>query len=307
MTVWRIKLNSGRDEEDGGVVDWDEAKAHCRSAGVVGVGWGLSKLKHHSRLDRVLDAWGKRPEGLAGVNTIARLANDVADADLMWTRDSLGRYWLCQITGSWRYDKSPESVRLDLYNVRPARWLESPFRDYEVPGAVVRSFTGVGQTLRRIGDHPEAIRVTEMLWAKETDPHVLIEPMTAAQAMADILDPIDVEDVVLLYMQHQGWLLLASSRMHDTPMYEAALKQPGSGHMAVVSVKSGSSNPVPVVELAEASGPAQAFAYSTHELYTERPDKHGVIKIKTADLVGFMESHPELLPPRIARWLLPPA
>lgn len=35
MTVWRIKLNSGRPE-----VDWDEAKAYCRRVGIVGLGWG---------------------------------------------------------------------------------------------------------------------------------------------------------------------------------------------------------------------------------------------------------------------------
>jgi hypothetical protein len=42
MTVWRIKLNSQRSEEDGGSPDWDEAKEYCRKAGLVGVGWGLS-------------------------------------------------------------------------------------------------------------------------------------------------------------------------------------------------------------------------------------------------------------------------
>jgi hypothetical protein len=39
MTVWRIKLNSGRTEEEGGAVDWDEAKSYCRQVGLVGVGW----------------------------------------------------------------------------------------------------------------------------------------------------------------------------------------------------------------------------------------------------------------------------
>jgi len=38
MTVWRIKINSMRSDEDGGAPDWDEAKACCRAAGLVGVG-----------------------------------------------------------------------------------------------------------------------------------------------------------------------------------------------------------------------------------------------------------------------------
>lgn len=298
MTVWRIKLNSGRSEENGGAVDWDEAKEYCRVTGLVGVGWGLSKLRHHSRLERVLAALRER-NWPAGAATISRLANDVQVGDLMWTRDSLGRYWLCEVTGPWRFDKSPESVRLDLYNVRPARWLMTPFRDFDVPGAVVRSFTGVGQTLRRLGNHPEATRVTELLWAQGADPSVPFEPLSPAQAMADILDPIDVEDLVLLFLQSQGWVLLPSSRMHDTPMYEAALRRVGTGDVAVVSVKSGESNPVSVEALAAAARPA----YSTHGKYTAPPARHGVTAITDTELFGFMESHPELLPPRVARWL----
>ena len=207
MTVWRIKLNSTRADEDGGAPDWDEAKEYCRKAGVVGVGWGLSKLRSHARLDTVLAAWQARPGGASGVATISRLAWQVADGDLMWTRDGLGRFWLCQIVGQWRYDKSPESVHFDLYNVRPALWLKTHYRDFDVPGAVVRSFTGPGQTLRRIGDHPAAIRITEMLWDRETKGEASVHPLTAEEAIAETFDPTDIEDLVLLSMQAKGWIL----------------------------------------------------------------------------------------------------
>jgi hypothetical protein len=40
MTVWRIKINSGRKDE----VDWDEATAYCREVGVVGIGWGRPEV-----------------------------------------------------------------------------------------------------------------------------------------------------------------------------------------------------------------------------------------------------------------------
>lgn len=75
--------------------------------------------------------------------------------------------------------------------------------------------------------------------------------------------------------------------------------------MAIVSVKSGNSNPVPIEELAIAAGPATAYAYSTHGLYTATPAEHGIIAIERQELTSFMETHPELLPPRIARWLAP--
>ncbi len=142
-----------------------------------------------------------------------------------------------------------------------------------------------------------------MLWDREANPDVPHKPATPEEVLTDLLDPIDVEDVVLMLLQHQGWILLPSSRMHDTPMYEAALRHREDGHLAVVSVKSGASNPVPVADLAEAAGDAQAYAYSTHRLYSASPGECGVIEITRPQLVGFIEGHLELLPPRIARWL----
>jgi hypothetical protein len=241
--------------------------------------------------------------GKGGADRIARLANQVQDGDLMWTRDSLGRYWIGQVTGPWRYDTSPGSIRYDLYNIRPCHWLDESYRDYEVPGAVVRSFAGRALTLARIGNHPVATTVSEMIWKEATDPKVRIE-VTAEDAMTELLDPIDVEDVVLLYLQSKGWLLLPSTRMHATPMYEAALRKSGTGDLAVVSVKSGNSE-VQIPELAQAAGGATAYAYSTAARYTATPSEHGVIKLETGELVSFMAAHPELLPPRVSRWLRP--
>lgn len=299
MTVWRIKLNPTG-------IDWDEAKRYARKASIVGVGWGISGAKDGpSLLDVLAAVMVEWPDGKTGRDTIARLANQVEGGDLMWTRDTLGRFWLGQVTGPWRYDRSPGAVRFHLYNVRPCHWLDTSFRDFEVPGAVVRSFTRRALTLARIGDHPVAIRVSEWMWAKGTDPNAVIPPISAEQAMTDLLDPTDVEDVVLLYLQHKGWLLLPSTRMHDTPMYEAALRHRDTGQVAVVSVKSGSSNPVEIPELAEAAGSAQAYAYSTHGTYSAPPSEHGVIEIQRSELVSFMAAHAELLPPRVSRWLMP--
>ena len=91
--------------------------------------------------------------------------------------------------------------------------------------------------------------------------------------------------------------------MHDTPVSEAALRHKDTGQLAVVSVKSGAGNPVPVPELAKAAGGAKPYVYSTHRAYSALPREHGVIEIEREELVAFMDAHPELLPPRIGRWL----
>jgi hypothetical protein len=87
-------------------------------------------------------------------------------------------------------------------------------------------------------------------------------------------------------------------------MYEAALRR-RDGQLAVVSVKSGPSSPVPIPELAAAAadGGAQAFAYSTHARYTAPPADHEVTEIERDQLIELKAEHPGILPPRIAQWL----
>ena len=299
-TVWRIKLNSGRPG-----VDWDAAKEYCRGARIVGLGWGPDGLPDGAELATVLEAVERIP-GWAptGPKMIRRLAEQVADGDLVWTRDRLGNYWLGRIQGGWRFDASPDAYRWDLNNVRRCDWLASPLRDYEVPGAVVRNFAGTGESLRRI-KQDAARRVTEMLWARGTGEAAPGTSFAPREVLRELMDPVDVEDLVLLWLQAQGWLLLPSSRMHDTPLYEAALRHRADGRIAVVSVKSGESAPVPVRELRAAVPDAVAFAFSTHSRFTEPPESYGVVAVETHALEAFMEDRPELLPPRIAQWLRP--
>jgi hypothetical protein len=50
-------------------------------------------------------------------------------------------------------------------------------------------------------------------------------------------------------------------------------------------------------------GDAHVFVYSTHDAYVDRPEDLGATRITRADLLQFMADRPELLPPRISRWL----
>ncbi len=129
--------------------------------------------------------------------------------------------------------------------------------------------------------------------------------MDPREIITDLLDPTDAEDIALLYLQSQGWLLLPSSRMNDTPLYEAAFKHIDDGRMAVVAVKSGGKNAVPVSDVVEAVADrgAQVFVFSTHENFAGDPGELGATKISRADVAEFMASRPELLPPRITRWI----
>jgi hypothetical protein len=98
---------------------------------------------------------------------------------------------------------------------------------------------------------------------------------------------------------------MPSSRRKDTPIYEALLRHRDDGRLAVISVKSGDHNAVPVAELAAAAATdnAEAFVCSSNDAYAQPPEEHGVRAIRVRDLVEFMARRPDLLPPRVELWL----
>lgn len=299
MTVWRAKIHSERDDLEGRDDLRDAAREYCRRAGVVGVGWGRPYLTvpDGASLDKVLAEIYAKDGWKAGGDTVRRLAKDAATGDFVWTRDSLGAYWLGQINGPWRFDASEEPTRWDLNNLRPCVWLDESFRDYEVPGAVVRSFTGRTSSFARVNPNQQGgWRVTEMIWQHATDPHPVRPELDPEEIISQLLDPTDVEDIALLFLQAQGWLLLPSSRMNDTPLYEATLRHRRDGRLAVLAVKSGGSNPVPVEPVVEAveKEDAEVFVFSTHDLYEGVPEDLGATKITTKQLAAFMSERPEI-------------
>lgn len=306
-TVWRAKIHSEREDLRDDALR-DQARAYCRSAGVVGVGWGRWTLKapDGAPLDQVLDEIRGIVGWKPGGDTVRRLARAVRPGDLVWNRDSSGAYWLGRIVGPWRFDGSEEASKWDLNNVRDCEWLQCSFRDWEVPGAVVRSFTGRSSSFSRVAPADRGgWRVTELIWQQTKDPDLKPPRLDPEEVITDLLDPTDAEDLALLYLQSRGWLLLPSSRMNDTPLYEAALKRVDDGRLAVVAVKSGGQNPVPVSAVVEevAGRGAQVFVFSTHERFDGDPAGLGATKVSKAEIVEFMSARPNLLPPRIARWI----
>jgi hypothetical protein len=234
-TVWRAKIHSLR-EDFLSDAQRDDARAYCRQAGVVGIGWGRWTLKVPDGaplgdvLAEIRGIEGWKPGG----NTVRRLAENAQCGDLVWNRDSSGAYWLGRITGPWRFDGSSEASKWDLNNIRDCEWLLRSYRDWEVPGAVVRSFTGPGSSFSRVApDERGGWRVTELIWEQTKNPTAKPPTFNPEEIITELLDPTDAEDIALLYLQSRGWLLLPSSRMNDTPLYEAALKHIDDGRLAL--------------------------------------------------------------------------
>src|SRR3954453_22432752 len=88
---------------------------------------------------------------------------ELPDRTFVWTRAGDGAYHLGRIAGPWRYDDSPASREVGLHHIRPARWLDRPFGEDEVPAAVAETFARGGRNLQRT--HSDvAERRTAELW-----------------------------------------------------------------------------------------------------------------------------------------------
>jgi hypothetical protein len=105
--------------------------------------------------------------GLVGIGdgndrAIARL-RALPEGTFVWTRSTDGMYWLGRIAGPLRRDDSAAAHEVGLRWVRPARWLERPFGEDDVPAAVAATYARGGRNLQRTHDDG-AERATASLW-----------------------------------------------------------------------------------------------------------------------------------------------
>ena len=154
------------------------------------VGWGVARVPKDWDDYVALALHRYRP---GDIKTVERLVRAPAGTTV-WFRDRQGVYYLGELHGEWKYDSSAEAARLDVMNTRPCRWQRvGPALD--VPGAVVRAFTGPGPAVRRIAN--EAVRRYSEALLKGDSPGAGLTPEGIVR---DWLDDTDVEDVVALYL-----------------------------------------------------------------------------------------------------------
>jgi hypothetical protein len=153
--IYRAPMRA-RDRDD---VPVGAGARHGLARGLVAIGDALEAPP--ASLEDAIDAARARHGDKAA--RMLRAFADLPDETFVWTRDDDGGYWLGRIAGPWFYDDSPPAHEVGLHHARPARWLDRPCGDDEVPGAVAATFARGGRNLQRTHDaHAEA--QTAELW-----------------------------------------------------------------------------------------------------------------------------------------------
>jgi hypothetical protein len=297
--IWRTKMRSLKPGVDiAGQVDY------CLDSGLVGIGWCIERLQSGAPLANVLAAIREtdlRGWGLQAASTV-RLFGEVAKVgDFVWTRDLHGRFRLGRIAGDYRYDNSQKAKATDTHQVRSADWAQRPLGDLEVPGAIIRAFSGTSTSFSHMWNRGARL-YTAWLWEKLQGREPAPLNFSPAEVLEQ-LEPYDLEDLVYTWMQVCGdYLALPKARRTDTPAYEWTMLHRKTHRPAIVQVKSGD-QAVDLETLAAAAPNDETilYAFSAANMYTGTPTRTP-IKIDTDELLAFVERDPELLPERVRTW-----
>ncbi len=243
------------------------------------------------------DGWGRAP-----AHTVRRFGEQANVGDFVWTRDTHGRYWLCKISGPYRYDGSDAAKAVDVHQVRDAEWAPRPLNDLEVSGGVIRRFVGTGSSFSRI--HDDAARVlTPYLWRKLHGQPLPDLAITPEQVLTSHLDPYDVEDLVYVWLQvARDYVALPRARQRDTPAYEWTMLHRKTRRKGIVQIKTGADH-VNLQALADVRTDegTDTFAFATCGQYDG--DRELVDEVIDPDeLLAFVAEHPALLPDRVRTW-----
>lgn len=277
-------------------VDHRAARAYAFANGWVGAGWGLNGSPWDGVIvDGCTDISAyKRSAAVAfpGDVSVTRAAHAIgtsmAVGDFCWAYDShKGQYWCGKVLGGFQYRQGGFFDEFDLHILRPCRWMSVGTAE-SVPGSIRRAFAGPFGTVTALtSDRARIINATKI---------ALGEPALAVcGGLYEAAAPEDLEDLVALYLQLQGWLLLPTTAKASMASYEFVMVHRDTGARAGVQVKSGNVNRLE-------QDVADEFDVFFVFLAGANPTVLGDARIRLInreELRDFAKSHRNLLPRRL--------
>ncbi len=285
QTVWRINIKTGA---QAGV----DPRRFCLSQGCLGAGWAVGDTETLEWEVYRTSAAVEYKDDNGWWPAVNALRNRMADGHLCWTRDTAGIYYLGRITGPWAYIATPDHRRADVVNIRPCEWIEVGPVD-AVPGKVVSSFRP-NRTVQAVDD--ETVRMFSAYYYNgHTSSAFRYELPAVSPDIFSLLSSEDCEDLVALYMQLEGYLLLPSTCKLATAAYEWVMRHKDHGSRATAQVKSGSDD----LNIQDYSTfPGQVYLFTSRGRYVGDPVSN-VRCLSPEELRKFIREHEPLLSERI--------
>ncbi|MCB1130029.1 MAG: hypothetical protein KDN05_02805 [Verrucomicrobiae bacterium] len=288
MSTFRIHIRPS-----GGLGNPGISFAYCLDEGVLGVGWP-------TYLDKGASTWEEyEAEASAHHDDLSRvryLKENVRKGHLIWTRCAAGEYYLAKVLSEWEYLTSAKALDADIVNVVRCKILKVPRID-AVPGKVVACFRPA-RAIQRIADERMGI-YSRQLWNQLSGEEHFPSSQTHGGEVFPFLGSEETEDLIFIYLQTLGWIVVPNSRKADTMSYEFYLIHRESRERAIVQIKTGNTG----LNADDWTGRNErVFLFQSNGLYSGR--EHPSIEcISPAEIQAFMVRNRDFLPASTAYWM----
>jgi hypothetical protein len=289
-TVHRIHIRPS-----GGLGDPRKSFAFCLNEKVLGLGWQAKNQKSGISWEE----YEKDAEGIHGKSAISRvryLKERVFPDDLLWTRDLDGNYYLGNVLSGWEYSATKEAQDADITNVVRCKILKVLAVD-DVPGKVIACFRP--QRAIQSIQEPTAKNYSLQLWNKLSGTtHYKID-QEGSYNIFTFLDAEQTEDVIYIYLQTLGWIVIPNSRKADTMRYECYLIRKSDKRRAILQVKTGSTP----LDISEWKGEAESvILFQANNVYKNQCKEKNVDCLDPEVIEDFIYMNLDLMPSSIAHW-----
>lgn len=290
-----------------------ESFQFCLSKNIVGAGYKLNMSGEGPKpislndYEERYEQWLKSQDGKLDksfhrmINAMKRMKKD----DLIWTREPWSsNYYLCRVISDWQYvddeDNDIGYTHNDIHNVHRVEFLKMDLAS--VPGSVIDSFTR-GGTIQRVHSKP-AMEMTKILYNEKTCSEDKYEVNDIElNKIFDLLNPVDVEELISLYLQaEKGYYIYSSTNKLTTGEIECEFVKNDGSHRGFMQVKTGSIplNPADFKQYTDNGNMVFLFSSTPVDDDLKGPN---VEVLDNETILNFMRIHEDILPGRIKGWM----
>jgi hypothetical protein len=289
--IWRLNATSPRPDEP-------DPSTYCIENDLVGFGFPVDPaedlLAWEIYYRRGLEIYGNK--GVAEWKpAVEALKRHMVIGDLCWARHRSGKYYLGRVMGTWEYRNGPSNRHIGVVNTRFCDWQDAGDA-FNVPNAILNSFRN-GSPLERIeGDGVEAFSSFRYNGLIQKGVYEF------SQRVCDLfsfIGPEECEDLIGIYLQMEGYLLLPGTCKTDSGRFAFLLKHQTSGRHAAVQVQQGC-DPMDPTRYADFDG--EVYLFQTSGLYTGDV-LHNVKCLTPEGVQDFCLKNSGALPANLQRWL----
>ncbi|MGV8080710.1 MAG: hypothetical protein AB2L22_11740 [Syntrophales bacterium] len=228
------------------------------------------------------------------INVVRYIKKWFAPDDLVWTRDTEGQYYLAKVLAPWEYLDNSEARDADIANVFRVDLRKIENVD-DVPGKIIACLRA-SRTIQEIAEE-NAVTYTKMLW-NEINNEERYPIDKKIDSLWSMLTDEQVEDLIFLYLQSEGWYVVPNSRKKDTMSYEFYAINKTSYQRAVVQAKTGNA-PINLDEYREKDD--LIYLFQTNGIYLGNERENHVL-MKNEDLEKFIINNDKVIPLHIMKW-----